>query len=257
MGRARWVRNLVTLAVLGVASGCSSSAAEYTPPPITASVGATEPFSTLLTSLDSPVDILVVGDGTGPSLGGWVYLTLQNLTERSGRPGLVREWNYESGTGYLEAPVAEIAGDGAPITVWNASVSRNVDFLNEALPGMIPPADVDLVLVNNGLDMGAATLAEASIPLMRRLGTFCPDAGVVAILQPSPPGEVERIHGNVRDLEISSRINHFQTIDVSTAFGSASGVYDGTDRYSNLDGQRLWSSVVTDALLWDIGVPVA
>lgn len=257
-------RTRLSVIIAAVASAlvaaCGTSAPEYTPTSTQPPPPQSRPFADLLTELDDPVDILVVGDGSGPSTGSWVYLTMQEFAVKNGRQGLVRDWNFPALAGYVDPPAAEIPGDGAPITVWNASLSRNIEFLNESLDGMRPPADVDLVLVNNGSDMGPNTLAEESIPFLRRLTEQYPHAAVVTVLQPNSPFPSEQadwLRGNVRDLAVSCRINGLDTIDVAAVFDGATGVYEDGARYPNADGQRLWSSTVTDALLWDIDVPAS
>ncbi|MDV8023648.1 hypothetical protein [Rhodococcus sp. IEGM 1330] len=207
---------------------------------------------------DDPVDILLIGDGTGISLGGWVFLTMQSLAQEYGRPAVIHEWDVLAGTGYVDPPISVADGVGTPISLWNASVSRNVEFLTNALPQIRPPSDIDVVLVSNGLDMGPRTLAAESVPLLRALADTYPHAAVVAILQPAP-GEPEelstQVGANVHDLEVSALKNNFQIIDAATSVEGAEGTYDGASRYPTPEGYRLWSVSVLGALIDDVSVP--
>ena len=74
------------MTVLCLAAGCSTAVDEYSP--VTASTTSApfvEPLSAILDRPDRPVNIFLVGDGTGISLGGWVYLTVQQLAMKTGR----------------------------------------------------------------------------------------------------------------------------------------------------------------------------
>lgn len=236
-----------------VLAACARPVDDYVPPPPTGVV-ETRPLGDLLRDPTVPVDIALVGDGTGASLGGWVFLTMHALSQRFGRPAVIHDWDYDAGRGYREPPIRVADGTGEPIELWNASVSRNVEFLRSALDGMQPPDGVRLVLVNNGLDMGAGTLARESVALVRSLSERHPRATVAVILQPSPPGEDE-VTANVRDLAVSARINDIPTVDVAPAFSRRTGLYDAGERYADLDGQRVWSSVVAAVLGDGIVVP--
>lgn len=243
---------VVVLVVLAVS--CARPAEEYTPPTDTAAVAEMRPLGDLLRDPTVPVDIALVGDGTGASLGGWVYLTMQALSQRFGRPALIHEWDYDAGRGYRQPPIAVSGGSGEPIELWNASVSRNIEFLRSSLDGLRPANPVQVVLVNNALDMGAGTLARESVALVRALAGQNPRATVSVILQPSPPGD-HAVTANVHDLAVSARINDIPTIDVAGAFARRAGLYDGDERYADLDGQRLWSTVVAAVLGDGITVP--
>lgn len=254
-----WRVMVAAVAVLGTTAGCSSTANTYRPVTDTTTNAVEQhPLSTKLAEPDDPVDILLIGDGTGISLGGWVFLTMQSLAQEYGRPAVIHEWNSAAGAEYLEPPIPVADGVGTPISLWNASVSRNVGFLTSALPQVRPPSDIDVVLVNNGVDMGPRTLAAESVPLLRALAEAYPHAAAVAILQPAPrqPEDVGmQVRANVHDLEVSARKNDFQIIDAATTVDSAEGTYDGADRYPNSEGSRLWAVAVTDALIDDVGVP--
>ncbi|OZD58423.1 hypothetical protein CH263_24500 [Rhodococcus sp. 06-1059B-a] len=255
----RWAAACVALLAAAAMPGCSTASDDYqSTTAATSTAEPTQTFASRLAATDAPLDIYLVGDGTGASLGGWVYLTIQSLAQTSGRPADIREWDVLAGEGYIEPAIHVADGTGQPITLWNASVSRNIDFINDVLPQMRPPAGIDLVLVNNGLDIGPTMLAQESIPLMRVLRDQNPGASVVSILQPAPSqpeAQSDQQRANTRDLEISSRKNEFQTIDVATALSEAPDVYDGVDRYANTEGQRIWASVVADSLTSDITVP--
>lgn len=249
----------LALAVLILTAGCTTGVDAYRPSAASTSESPGEqPLATMLAAQEDPVDVLLIGDGTGISLGGWAYLTMQSLGQEYRRPTVIHEWDIASGTGYVEPPIAVADGIGAPISLWNASVSRTVDFLTDALPQMRPPSEIDVVLVNNGLDMGPHSLAAGSIRLMRNLADMYPRAVVVAILQPAPrePEEFARqVRANVRDLDVSSRKNDFQVIDVAASVEAAEGMYDGASRYPSPAGYRLWSQSVVDALIADVRVP--
>ncbi|OZC75192.1 hypothetical protein CH251_10470 [Rhodococcus sp. 06-462-5] len=249
---------VVVAVTLLAAAGCSTP---DTYRPVTAATTnsvAQQPLSSRLAAANDPVDMLLVGDGTGISLGGWVFLTMQGLAQEYGRPAVIHEWNFAAGAGYLEPPISVADGVGTPISLWNASVSRNVGFLTSALPQIRPPSNIDVVLVNNGLDMGPRTLAVESVPLLRTLAETYPQAAVVAILQPSPkePEDIgDQVRANVHDLEISARKNDFQIIDAAATVNGAEGTYDGANRYPNSEGSRLWAVAVADALIDAVGVP--
>lgn len=257
MTRTRLV--VVTLAVLVLTAGCATGVDTYRPAAATTSDSpGQQPLSALLSAQEDPVDVLLVGDGTGISLGGWTYLTMQSLGQEYSRPTVIHEWDVASGAGYIEPPIAVADGIGAPISLWNASISRSVDFLTDALPQMRPPSEIDVVLLNNGLDMGPRTLAAASIRLMRSLADMYPRAAVVAILQPAlrePEDLGRQVRANVRDLDVSSRKNNFQVIDVAASVDAAEVMYDDASRYPSSEGYRLWSQSVVDALVADVSVP--
>lgn len=257
----RWRVAAAVVVMLVAATGCGNTSDTYRPVTVTTTDSvAQQPLSSRLAAADDPVDILLVGDGTGGSLGGWVFLTMQSLAQEYGRPAVIHEWDFAAGAGYLEPPLSVADGTGAPISLWNASVSRNVAFLTDALPRIRPPSNVDVVLVNNGLDMGPRTLAAESVPLLRTLRETYPQAAVVAILQPSPrePEDIgDMAPANVHDLEVSARKNDFQTIDVAATVDAAEGTYDGADRYPNTEGQRLWAMSVVDALIDNVSVPAS
>ncbi|OZC50992.1 hypothetical protein CH286_05485 [Rhodococcus sp. WWJCD1] len=256
----RWRLAAAAIVVtLVAATGCSSTSDTYRPVTATTtdSVGQ-QPLSNKLAASDDPVDILLIGDGTGISLGSWVFLTMQSLAQEYGRPAVIHEWDVLAGAGYVDPPISVADGIGTPISLWNASVSRNVEFLTNALPQNRPPSDIDVVLVSNGLDMGPRTLAAESVPLLRTLAETYSQASVVAVLQPAPrkPEELGMlVKANVHDLEVSARKNNFQVINAATTVNGAEGTYDGESRYPNPEGYRLWSVSVTDALIANISVP--
>lgn len=255
----QWRVAVVATVVLGTAAGCSSTADTYRPVTVTTTDAVEQrSLSTMLAEPNDPVDILLIGDGTGISLGGWVFLTMQSLAQEYGRPAVIHDWDFAAGAGYLEPPVPVADGTGTPISLWNASVSRNVGFLTSALPQIRPPSDIDVVLVNNGLDMGPRTLAAESVPLLRTLAETYSRAAVVAILQPAPrePEETgDQVRANVHDLEVSAGKNDFQIIDAATTVDGVEGTYDGANRYPNSEGSRLWAMAVTEALIKQVGVP--
>lgn len=255
----RWRVMVALVAVMGTTAGCASTADPYRPMTVTTTAAVEQNrLSTILSEPNDPVDILLIGDDTGISLGGWVFLTMQSLAMEYSRPAVIHEWDFAAGTGYLEPPISVADGTGTPISLWNASVSRNVGFLASALPQVRPPSDIDVVLVNNGLNMGPRTLAVESVPLLRALADTYPQAAVVAILQPAPrePEETgDQVRANVSDLEVSARKNDFQTIDAATTVDGAEGTYDDANRYPNPEGARLWAMAVTDALTDKVGVP--
>ncbi|MFY2791583.1 hypothetical protein [Rhodococcus sp. MALMAid1271] len=249
-----------TVAVILLATvGCSNTTDTYRPVTATSTDAAHQkPLSTELSASNDPVDILLIGDGTGISLGGWVFLTMQSLAQEYGRPAVIHEWDFAAGAGYLEPPISVADGIGTPISLWNASVSRNVGFLTTALPQIRPPSNIDVVLVNNGLDMGPRTLAAESVPLLRTLAETYSQAAVLAVLQPAPkePEEVgDQVRANVHDLEVSARKNDFQIIDAAATVDDAEGTYDADSRYPNSEGSRLWATAVTDALIDEVEVP--
>lgn len=251
-----------TVAVILLATvGCSNTTDTYRPVTATSTdVAHHQPLSTELSASNDPVDILLIGDGTGISLGGWVFLTMQSVAQRSNRPALIHEWDVLAGAGYVEPPIRVADGIGTPISLWNASVSRNVEFLTDALPQIHPPSDIDVVMVSNGLDIGPRTLAAESVPLLRTLAETYPEAAVIAVLQPAPgePEELrERVQANVHDLEVSARKNEFQIIDAAATVDDAPGTYDADSRYPNSEGYRLWAMAVTDALMDDVQVPAS
>ena len=257
----QWRVAAAVVVTLMAATGCNSTSDTYRPVTATTTNDvAQQSLSSRLAESDNPVDILLVGDGTGGSLGGWVFLTMQSLSQEYGRPAVIHEWDFAAGEGYREPPITVAAGTGTPISLWNSSVSRNVAFLTEALPRTRPSSDIDVVLVNNGLDMGPRTLAAESVPLLRTLEETYPQAGVVAMLQPSPREPdvfANQARANVRDLEVSAHKNDFQTIDAAALVDATERTYDGADRYPNSEGQRLWAMSVVDALIDDVSVPAS
>ncbi|MBJ7289746.1 hypothetical protein [Williamsia sp.] len=211
-------------------------------------------LSTVLAKTDEPVNLLVVGDGTGKSSGSWVFLAAQSLGQRFGRTVEIRDWRLGSAGRYGSATRAWSAR-GAPVTIWNASTSRNITYFRQTLdrwiPGGVP--HVDVVIVSNGVVVDGGELAQRSIELMTRLRERLPGAAVVAVLQPTSPGQRSVSFGGTTaadDLRVSARINRFQTIDVDAAFARSEpgAVFAGPTAYPNADGYRLWATTVSDAL---------
>jgi hypothetical protein len=256
--RGRVAAGVVDVTLM-TATGCNSTSDTHHPVSATTTEAVVkQSLSARRAATGDPVDILLVGDGTGGSLGSWVFLTMQSLAQQHGRPTVIHEWSFAAGAGYGEPPISVADGTGTPISLWNASMSRNIAFLTDVLPRIRPPSDIDVVLVNNGLDMGPRTLAAESVPLIRTLGETYPQAAVIAILQPTPrkPTKIpDHMRAKVRDLEASARKNDFQMIDVAATVGAAGGTYDGADRYPNSEGQRLWAISDVDALIDDVSVP--
>lgn len=243
------MRDRLLLLLVGlVLVSCSRGNEMYTPP-TTAASAPVELLSSRLQDASDPSQILLIGDDTGASMGGWIYLVGQALSQRYGRPVELHDRDLAGGAGYVKQATQVSPGSGAPIVIWNASAARNIEFLTSTMTQVsVPePEDVELVLVNNGLNQAADTLARESISLMRDLASDYAEAAVVAVLQPTPPSPRdlrETSLSNARDLEISCRINDFQSIDVSTA----EVTYDAGSRYPNADGIRTWAKVVAESL---------
>ncbi|KIQ11777.1 hypothetical protein [Rhodococcus sp. MEB064] len=220
-------------------------------PPSDEGPTATSLFASKLDDTTVPVNILIVGDDTGKSVGGWVTLVAQDLGIAHSRAVDVRDWDLATGSGYLP-PVRMWDAPGEPLTVWNVSVARNVDFLLGALPNAVPPTptDVDAVVVNTGTVQAPETLARETVSLARAAESRVNPERTIVVVQPvsdsTNAGATERSRV---DVETSARKNGFEVADVRSAFDSANTgpLFEPGSIYPDVEGARVWASTVVDA----------
>ncbi|MBE7191072.1 MAG: hypothetical protein INR66_01155 [Gordonia polyisoprenivorans] len=222
------------------------------PPLVVGSSTADMTVSDLLEQRDRLVNISIVGDGTGRTLGAWVFAFAQQLGITYGRPAQIREWRFGSRQSYT-SPRQAFPGTGRPVTIWNASASRNVRYFAQTAQRWMPPVRTDVVLVSNGFDDTGIGLSAQSVALMKEVAAVNPGAAVVAVIQPVRPDRRPQAPGQddiARDMRTSLGINDLPYIDVAGRLdGPESSALFGTGRELMAPaGYLRWGEIVDEAM---------
>jgi hypothetical protein len=201
-----------------------------------------------------PVNVAVLGDGTGDESGEWVQV-LATLLARTRTVGL-RNLNASDPTTY-DAPVT-YGTSGPRTTVWNGSrqgagaayAARRLDFLVPTTP--------DVVLLSYGRSNTASDIPAALTSTYTTLRAKWPGVPVLVVLQAPDRDDVI---GPVRVATEDWAATHkLPTVDVAAAFSSAGD----PNRYvsvvdppsTNSKGGRLWARTAYAALGGDVsGLP--
>lgn len=217
-----------------------------------ASPGSGTDVESLLRDSGQAVNISVVGDGTGRTLGAWLYGMAQDLGISYRRTVQIRDWRPGRPQSYTPARTV-INAEGRPIVIWNASTSRNVRYFSDTIGQWVPASSPALVVVSNGAQEAPRALAARTIGLVDAIRARLPDATVVTLVQPVPPDRRPQTPNDddpSRDLRTSLDLNQLPYIDVAQRVES-SGSTDDFGRGRELmsaDGYRLWADVVARAL---------
>ncbi|MGB3772591.1 MAG: hypothetical protein WBF79_18445 [Rhodococcus sp. (in: high G+C Gram-positive bacteria)] len=205
-------------------------------------------LSDALRDSDDSVDIVVIGDDAGKSVGGWLTLVAQGLGIEHDRSVDVRDWDLERGSNYLP-PVRLWDAPGAPVTIWNVSVARNIDFLLDAIPRALPDVDspVDAVMIDTGLMQAPQTLARETMLLARTAQEQFDTAEVIVLVQPVAESSLRRSRD---DVGYSARKNGFGVVDVGVAFDNVESgeLFNPGVGYPSVDGARIWADTVVGYL---------
>lgn len=203
---------------------------------------------------DQELVVTILGDNTGKSIGGWVYLFSQWIGKTFDRSVFLYTWNIEELT--FSAPEQVWVGNGPRVEIWNGSASaRTADYTHEHLGALMGSGSrlSDLILYSHGHNHGVRTLAVESTSILKELKSAFPDAAIGVVLQ-NPQRRTQDssvVHDqNVMDLQFSAAINGFETLDVYGAFGGRdlSSLLDRGGIFPSAEGYILWSKVIQDAI---------
>jgi hypothetical protein len=210
-----------------------------------------------LDSGNAEVNILIVGDDSGKTMGGWLYLTAQEIGKRSGRAVVIADWEPSVGE-FSDRRTTVWRGSGAQVTVYNASPPLSIQYINDNLAKIVPKdTSIDLVLISNGMSATNRTLARASVALQYEMANLLPAASFAFIVQPtSQQGDLDPsiAVGNAEDLRNSALNEGIPVIDVWKIFQRSNSIelFVSGSRYPSIEGYRVWASAVSAALY---GVP--
>lgn len=247
----------VTAAVLAgprLWSDTAEIAVPATSAPVVANASTTQGDSvaSLLRDPGRQVNISVVGDGTGRTLGAWLFGLAQDIGITYRRTVQIRDWRPGQPQSY-SAPRTVITAAGRPVTIWNASTSRNVQYFIDTVQQWIPPIDPALVIVSNGAQEAPRAVAVRTIGLLDAIGRRLPGVTAVTIVQPNPPDRRPQYPNDddpSRDLRTSLNLNGLPYIDVARGLESAgaTGVYGTGPELMSAAGYREWARIVAQAL---------
>jgi hypothetical protein len=249
---------VAALAVCVALAGCSHDPPEYvstyTPPTATAVDSSQHPPfnpATVGQALESdrPYVISVLGDSTGNELGEWVDLIARRISAAYRRSVTVHDWNDD--TSSYGAP--RTYGEGAPVTVWNASARGKGPEYSRQWYREMAPDPVNLTIVNHSHNS-----LERSVPGISELVRIAyantePGGGVAVVLQ-NPRTDQFAARGQVTTDDLrriySDPNKGVVVIDVNAAFRGRdlAQLLKPDGLHPTESGSQLWADTVASAL---------
>lgn len=237
------LKAIVLLAVAFLVAACASTSVTYSN---SSRPTAARDFGSLLHSESSPVEVLIVGDDSGKTVGGWVYLAAQQLGNRFDRRTHVRPIVINGNDMGNPSDVVAWPKGQRSLTIWNLALNSSVDIIGSKIADLVPLVSPDLVVVSNGYsNVRYRSLARDSISLGRACASLWPTASIAFVIQPFEQyGSVGA--ENQRDLKNSALVSGYSVIDVASAFSEdrvQENLYSSDSNYPSIDGYRLWAKV--------------
>lgn len=241
------------------------AAQQYTPPDatfppledphpvVTTNVSVPEAVERLR-DIDRQWTMTVLSDSTGNEPTEWVRLMIKRLADETGRPAIVHNWaNTNDGTDY--ATETKIAGEGAPIVVWNGSVPGNTAGESLQQIDVMAPEKSDLVIISHGHNQSNADQALVEVSNLISWAQSAWDeqpAVAIALQNPSIKKNVGRQEANVSALRRQwSEAPEVTFIDAWTAFkkaGDLKPLLRSDGFHPSESGSKLWADAAWEAL---------
>ena len=211
-----------------------------------------------LTGGRSPFKIAILGDNTAKLDGGWTNIFANWVSDRFNRTVLIRAIESADSMTYSEIKTID-KGSETPIEIWVAAVPNlTIQQLQERISILLPfttNSSPDLIIFNQGHNVGSRSLAKSAIPILKQLCKTYTETAILTILQNPWLPEVDQ--GNVNDLNIqdlktSTKNSGFQAIDVHAAFQQdgrpLKDLLDTGGTFPNADGYILWAQTLESEL---------
>lgn len=223
---------------------------------VTTDIGVADAVSRL-EDHDRQWTMTVLSDSTGNEPTEWVRLMVKRLAAETGRPAVVHNWaNINGGTDY--ATETRIAGEGAPIVVWNGSVPGNTAGESLHAIDVMAPEKSDLVVISHGHNQSNADQALVQVTNIVSWAREAWDeqpAVAIVLQNPSVKKNVGRQEANVAALRRQwSDVEAMTLVDAWAAFekaGDLKPLLRSDGFHPSETGSRLWADVAWDALTFD------
>ncbi|OLT34769.1 hypothetical protein BJF84_17210 [Rhodococcus sp. CUA-806] len=207
-------------------------------------------WNELLLTKDRELSLLILGDNTTKSDGGWVYLVGQWISNRYDRPVTLRTWSADLNV--YSPPLLVGHGSGAAVEIWNGGTpARNISYSLDNLSTLVAPLPIplDFALLSFGHNEGNRTLARDSMSLVSEIEGARAGVKSAVILQNPQRDDVASagLHRlNMLDLATSARNQKIPSINVQEVFDTGYDLLlDSSGRFPNIDGFIEWANVVT------------